>query len=45
MNFLKLNDDNAEDYRDHYILFNINPFENNMLIRKYVYLKSVYSTN
>ncbi|HFI0247978.1 hypothetical protein V2H22_05580 [Streptococcus suis] len=27
------------------MLFNINPFENNMLIRKYVYLKSVYSTN
>ncbi|WP_449456084.1 hypothetical protein [Streptococcus suis] len=27
------------------MLFNINPFENNMLIRNYVYLKSVYSTN
>ncbi|WP_432215578.1 DUF5960 family protein [Streptococcus suis] len=38
INFFKLNEDNAEDNRDHYIQFNIEPIENNKLIRKYVYL-------
>ncbi|MBY4972223.1 DUF5960 family protein [Streptococcus suis] len=45
INFFKLNEDNAEDNRDHYIQFNIEPIENNKLIRKYVYLKTVYSIN
>ncbi|MFC5631892.1 MULTISPECIES: DUF5960 family protein [Streptococcus] len=45
MNFFKLNEDNAEDNRDHYILFSIEPIENNKLMKNYVYLKTVYSIN
>ncbi|HEM3512530.1 DUF5960 family protein [Streptococcus suis] len=43
--YFKLNKENARDNRDHYFLFNVEPIENNKLIRKYVYLKTVYSIN
>ncbi|NQK93820.1 hypothetical protein HO498_06045 [Streptococcus suis] len=43
--YFKLNKENAKDNRDHYFLFSVEPIENNKLIRKYVYLKTVYSIN
>ncbi|MGT2895405.1 DUF5960 family protein [Streptococcus entericus] len=43
--YFKLNKENARDNRDHYFLFNVEPIENNKLIRKYVYLKTVNSIN
>lgn len=43
--YFKLNKENAKDNRDHYFLFSVEPIENNKLIRKYVYLETVYSIN
>ena len=43
--YFKLNKENAKDNRDHDFLFSVEPIENNKLIRKYVYLKTVYSIN
>ncbi|WP_156009428.1 DUF5960 family protein [Streptococcus ruminantium] len=41
--YFKLNKENAKDNRDHYFLFSIEPIENNKLIKKFTYLKTVYS--
>lgn len=43
--YFKLNKENAKDNRDHYFLFNVEPIESNKLVRKYIYLKTVYSIN
>ncbi|WP_219916697.1 MULTISPECIES: DUF5960 family protein [Streptococcus] len=40
-----MNKENAKNNRNHYYLFSVEPIENNKLIRKYVYLKTVCSTN
>ncbi|HFU3814415.1 TPA: DUF5960 family protein, partial [Streptococcus suis] len=42
-NYFKLNKENAKNNRDHYFIFKVEPVENNKLIRKYIYLKTVTS--
>lgn len=39
--FFKLNKENAKDNRDHYFLFRVEAIDNNKLIRKYIYEKSM----
>lgn len=41
--YFKLNKENAKDNRDHYFLFTVEAAESNKLIKKYTYLKTVYS--
>lgn len=41
--YFKLNKENARDNRDHYFLFNVETIDNNKLIKKFTYLKTVYS--
>lgn len=40
--YFKLNKENARDNRDHYFLFNVEAIDNNKLIKKFTYLKTVY---
>ncbi|HEL1648537.1 DUF5960 family protein [Streptococcus suis] len=42
-NYFNLNKENAKNNRDHYFIFKVEPVENNKLIRKYIYLKTVTS--
>ncbi|CYU69738.1 DUF5960 family protein [Streptococcus suis] len=42
-NYFNLNKENAKNNRDHYFIFKVEPVENNKLIRKYIYLKTMTS--
>lgn len=38
--YFKLNKENAKDFRDHYFIFDVVQFEENKLIRKFIYKKT-----